>query len=389
MFIEEFDSYFLPIRARVGSSLNWEFSTEIQSLESGDEDRISLRQLPREQINYSYAYKSEDFDKVNSELMNHLRAKWLIPLWYFSRDVLGSNHYPEGKYAWISDYGGGYALDPLSNYGILLFYKDSDNYFFTSDFSIEYHWELNLKVGTTIVFNDNVDVDLDGFKVYPTTIGSINGNVTIETSSKYCTVEVSYNSEILPTIPEVEPSLTFNGFDVYTDCILLDGDTIGISHNQDYIESKNQLGIKVYRTNEDFSYRSQSLRRVFKSRFETYDFLRWCTRRIGQWRPFYMPTYTKDFKVMSYDHISITLRGSDPSIKTFAVLKDGGFKLYNSTSVTTNGNVSRYEIENLDFDDFSILCYALIYRLDTDSIKIDFSDVKGLASAFIPLRSIR
>lgn len=397
MLLDQENLYFLPLRSGWDSELSWSFSTEIQTLFNGDEERISLRPIPWEKISYKYTFPDGDSKKIKPFLMNNLRDDYVVPLYYLGANV---EFWSE---AWVVDgvtisgilvdaiktgiapSGTSYQYDVMKYDSYIVLCKGYD-VVVKKVFPIDGAVNNDGKVTVGFVSDG---VNYTGWKVYPARIGKITNNPEIETNKKYSIVSIEY--EIYDPIEFYEQQTTdkYNGIDIYRKCLLLTGDTLGFTHIKDIDASSNSLGIRKYFSDWDFSYRSYDLRKVIKNRSEFIEFLRWTMTRLGRYSPFWCPAYTTDFEFLQAGVNSISVENGDKRLKNFAIYRDdGSFYIRTANSVTVSGSTVNY-IFSQNFESVpKKVFYAMLMRLTDDNVTFDFANGGMIVESSISVRSI-
>lgn len=383
MYIDRLQAYFLPVCAGFNSSQDWDFFTEIQTSTDGDEERISLRELPHESLTYNYVYFRDKTPEVNRELSQNIRKRWIVPYWFFGIDFVNvtlDSNLNRSKVV----LGNKYMIKTGSQ---MLVYKNEDDFFFTTAlFTGKDESDRDY-----VLFDPNLsDFDFSEYRVYPCAFGRIVEDFNHNVNYEYYTFSVTYNIETLPEIEEKLPSRTFEGVDVYEECVSFEGDEIGILTIRDSIVSGNTLGVKVYSSQWDYYFKSFTMYVVTEGKDEFFDLLRWNARMLGQFRPIYMPTYLNDFDVVSITVDEVTVSYGREQEKVFAIFYDesGSFELHRAEIKSINGDLITYTFNEPLNEIPDRLCYASMYRLSSDSIGFDFSIGDGFVVSSIGLRSV-
>lgn len=393
MFIEEANAYFLPLRSGWGSSLKWDFYTEVQTIFDGSEDRISLRPIPWEKISYRYTFPDSDSKKIKPFLSGHLRADYIVPLYYLGVDVdrqlesfiIDDVLVSKIQLKVINTGSKALGYEAMGYGSYIALYKGFD-VVLKKVFPRDGHQN---EEGNVIVFYYSDGFDFSGWKVCPARFGKITNNPSIETNKKYSIVDIEYEMYDTVEFYEEEDQEKYKGFDVYKKCLLLAGDTLPITNTKDLDISQNDLGIKKYFSDWIASYRSFDLRKVLADRFEFTSFLRWCMRRLGRYEPFWCPTYSTDFGLISVTNNSISVESGDEKLDTFAIYRDdGSFYLVTADSIAKDGDLITYSFA-IDFENIpEKVYYAILMRLSDDSISFDFSLGGNIVTSSVAVRSV-
>lgn len=390
MYIEEYEAHFIPACAGWGSSLSWDFLTERQTTIDGSEERISLRQLPRESISYNYTYFREESIEINNEIQNHLRDKWICPYWFmklsitsrqqqgaFTRIIIGGDQ--------VSSINEMYSVE--KNYPVLL-YRNRDDYIFVDVMEVG-----GLNNGDFYIDVDDAlfGVDLSKYSLYPVTFSKIIENISMNVSYEFETFSVTYASLDLPEIDEYSGSIKYppdNGIDIFTDCLPIGSNSAEVVRSRDLFISGNPLGITSYSSDWSETTISMPMNYTLKGRRELYSLMRWLMRRMGSFRPFYMPNYLNE---LEFDYIvenQLILTKGDPNRMLFALFNDDDFSIIEAESVELfNGKYIYRFAENITIEPKKVY-YASLFRLGTDSFTFEFEEGMNVIRMNTDIRSV-
>lgn len=274
--VDSVDYVLLPQPPLVGTSETLSFVTDVHESIIGTEEKILLTDIARQEFSYSLKAYSAQIKPLFDELRLNVRSKFLIPMIaeFENAEYLGAN----------------------------LISCD------TSNLSIAVGQLILLSKGTSTEIHTVVDVLEDGieveddvflsdFIVQPLrrciidgSISSTFGSVLFMPSMNFIVLDgVVYKEEDTP--PQ------HAGSDFYDWCILLDGNSIGLSMQQGQALVDSRIGRIWSFTDWGAAKTSLSLRFVMTSRAELFNLKRWFYRRKGRFNNFVIPVFDGTSKV--------------------------------------------------------------------------------------------
>lgn len=356
-----------PYRSRIGTTETWEFLTDISQAFDSTEERLVLRELPRVTWAYSYVVAKGDMPKLFNLFYGAMRKTWAIPLW------------SEGQ-----------SLGVLAS-GLTEISCVTDIYTFT-DKSLALLWQSEEKwqvvevesvSETGLTLSANTTLSFTAARLYPIKIGFISGSVERTVGPLHTIVDVTYIVDELPEITEIT-SNTFLGYDINFDCLLLNGDSLDMSFDQQQDIIDFTVGTQVQRTTWSKPTYTKPMRKILKGQQQLYEWKQWLMRRLGAYRPFFMPTYERNLRVANIGAITNTLIVIDDGSFDFAanrlnlaIKANGAWQAVQATSVTRSSATRiQYTLAtslNISASTIQLVSYLGLYRLATDQVEFTYS----------------
>ena len=351
----------------IGATETYDFLTAINESFNGIEERTPLRDKPKQQISISFNNMSTDF----IEQYTDIRRRWAVP---FNQEV---------QY-----------IGTVSGDMIACDVNASD---FRAD-SIAL-----IKSGNDVRIAEIEEVLDDGLKLYapineiqdatiaPLKICVIDGDIQrnfrltyVSNSVNFLVVDVS---EIIEEVP-----VQFKDRDIY----FLEFREEGVDFNssigkqQDLIDY--DVGLFSTRTRWNNSRFFRNWNPVFKTRVELFNFKKFMFRRLGKFREFWMPTNERNMILKSTGIITNTIDVELIDVnwrdrKNLAFKVNGEWLARNATLVSAVSGNTRFVLDqplNVNARDVEIISYLGLYRLNTDTIEIDFLG-NGVAKSSLSL----
>lgn len=351
----------------VGAVETYDFLTAINESFNGIEERTPLRDKPKQQFSIDFSNLSTDF----IEQYVDIRRKWAVP---FNQEI-----------QYIGTVSGDMIACDVN----------------ASDFRAD---SLALiKSGNDIRIVEIEEVLEDGLKLYsvideiqdatiaPLKICIIDGDIQrnfklthVMNAVKFLVIDVN---EIIEEVPN-----QFKDKDIYFLEFKESGTTFNsaISKQQDLIDY--DIGLFSTRTRWNNARFMRDWNVVFKTRDELFNFKKFMFRRLGKYREFWLPTNERNLILKSTGNITTTIDVELINVnwrdrKNLAFKVNGEWLARTATTVSTvNGN-TRFVLDqplNVNSSDVELISYLGLYRLNTDTIDIDFLG-NGVAKSSLSL----
>ncbi|WP_269915499.1 hypothetical protein, partial [Acinetobacter sp. HY1485] len=278
-----------PYRPLIEAVENWQYVTDIFEAVDSTEERIALRQLPRQTLKYSYAMGVTQIPAFFNLFYGAMRSQWAVPIWFegqtlsnVSKDTLELNC-TTSRYTFSK---------------LALLWQSPEKWQVLEIDSIN---------SNSLTLHSAVTTNFDECRLYPIKVGWISGDVSRNISGIHCVASATFVIDDLPNIAEEVPNGTFNGEDLCFKKLLLNGDTLEttLSQQQDIIDFG--LGLAVQRTTWKTPRFAKPCRNILKNQQELFEFKQWLVRRMGQYRPFYMPSYESNLRLVSLNGNSLVV----------------------------------------------------------------------------------
>lgn len=351
----------------VGAVETYDFLTAINESFNGIEERTPLRDKPKQQFSIDFSNLSTDF----IEQYVDIRRKWAVP---FNQEI---------QYVGTAS-GDMIACDVNA-----------------SDFRAD---SLALiKSGNDIRIAEIEEVLEDGLKLYgaideiqdatitPLKVCVIDGDIQrnfklthVMNAVKFLVIDVNEIVEEVPT--------QFKDKDIY----FLEFREVGASFNSSISKQQDlidyEIGLFSTRTRWNNARFMRDWNVVFKTRAELFKFKKFLFRRLGKYREFWLPTNERNLILKNTGNITTTVDVELINMnwrdrKNLAFKVNGEWLARTATTVSTvNGN-TRFVLDqplNVNSSDVELISYLGLYRLNTDTIDIDFLG-NGVAKSSLSL----
>lgn len=356
------------------------FKTDVLNSHNGTEQRVQIRQNPRHRFSVK-GYLNRDARFRVENLIYGWRARiWAIPMW------------PDARQA-----------DPITVDDTII-YLDTTYADFRVD-GLAVIWEhatkfdvfqIAGKTDTSLSLNRGVNDTYDSPTVMPVRSARMVQNPTRKTSGFDAVVETIL--EVIDNLayPADPSTIQFNGEDTFfMEPLATDTDGVKDSyeHRIDLVDSTSGAleqfsPWNFIRINREFELILEGSQDIWETR-------EWLYRRAGKLRPFYMPTYENNLRLLTVGSILDSFEIRDDAHSTQAavrnhiavLLTDGSYLLRTilSSEVNLDGNIditidTPLNVQSYEIDEIS---YFGLKRLSSDEIDITWMP-NNVASVVVP-----
>lgn len=245
-------------------------------------------------------------------------------------------------------------------------------------------FEVDAITANSITSNRPITNDYSSYaQVVPVRIGQLMQDPVRHTSGAQVRIDIQFqiidNIEITPSTP----AQTFNSEDVYLEEPLLQGDKLPDSYNvQTELIDFNTGPFQRYYgwTNPKIQ---RQMTKALDSRQEAWEFREWLSRRAGRLRPFYMPTFEQNIRLITTGALGATIivENDEQLIASardhIAILdKAGNWTFHTIDSVVASGDDIQMNFTAslaINSTDIELMCYMGLKRLNSDRIEIQWS----------------
>lgn len=355
----------LPYFAMIGSRESIEFLTQVLEAYDNTEERIKLRVLPRQSLSYVYPIGRSRMANAFNVEYGAIRKNWAIPMWaewQLVGEVLTSAS------SILCDT---VQFDLRPNSLALLYTSDSV-------------WQI-VEISTITATQINVSNSLNhqlGCRLIPLRIGRIDGDISKSINDIFSSDQIQYLIDQGQDISPITPQ-QYLGNDIYFTCPLLQGDVIqkSIIQRDDMVDM--DLGIISHINPWAHSRYKWSLRTVLNNPFKIREYRDFLYRRSGKFRPFWMPTFERNLRLVTTGNITTTIVIKNDGYNDWtrrvniSIQKQDGTWTTNTLSSPTIVALNNIQLTlgtSLGYDASLIrnICYLGLYRLDNDSVDLNW-----------------
>lgn len=357
------DLPFLPMQAErpLSESLAW--LTDVTEAHNSSEDRVQLRSMPRQTFVYTLPISAANFARTFNVEYGALRQRWAVPLW------------TEAQY--VGTVAGTTIACDTTNFdlradSLALLYRDST------------HWQVveieTVSVGSVELYSA-ADA-LTGAFLMPVRLGYIAGNVDKPSNGYNAKSKMTFEIEDnMPYSADVPTQFLAN--DIYFEPSIANGFLDrSLEQQQDIVDG--QLG-KVFRRTTWANPRFGSpYKTITSDAQEMRAYKDWLYRRAGKFRSFWLPSFEMNLRCANVGNIVSTLYATRDSYfdyataRTHIAIEDTAGNWYArtvSSPVEVSGDRVQLTLSsplNVDASLIRRISYLGLYRLDTDSVEIQW-----------------
>lgn len=373
----------LPFQAHAPSRETLEWKTDVMISNNGNEQRVRQRRSPRQFIRQQYPIPFEEMGRAKNILHGWLGNRWAVPNWSQAQEV-------------------GALLA-----GITVVPCDGDNYDLRAG-SLVMLWDSNrvnevIEVGTVsssqIVLSRTTDNAYSNAKLVPATNGRILGQVSRETNGNNAQLDVDYQilENIALTVSAPEQYLTY---DIYYDDLYMGQQgslTDGLETRVDVVDYGTGK-IDFYAPWDNIRI-GRPYRFVCDGPVEAWSFREFLHRRAGRLRPFWIPSFESDMRLVSTGPITNSLSVYDDDFRSLGIgrthiaikLKNGTWlpRAITGTSLGV-GDLIDVALDtpiNVDADEIEYISFLGLKRFDTDRVVVTWPGA-GICRATVRMLEI-
>jgi hypothetical protein len=344
----------LPVTYRDKVKETLLFKTDILNSYNGTEQRVMVRQNPRHQFAIkAYLNKSDRFRVEN--LIYGWRSKiWAIPMW------------PEARMG-----------DPITNGDLTIYVDTTYADFRINQLAVIYEhsrkfdvFQIASKTDTSIVLNRGVNDDYDNPIIMPVRSARMVKDPIRKTTGHDAILEAILEVTDNLAYPASASAIQFNGEDTFFMDPLqttTDGAPDKYEHRVDLMD--NTTGVITQFAPWDHIRINREFELILEGTQEIWEIREWLYRRAGKLRPFYMPTYENNMRLLSQGTITdsfvveedafslqatarnhIAIKQTDGSY-LFRTVVDSEINVDGNTDITIDSalNIQADEIEEINF----------------------------------------
>lgn len=354
-----------------GAVESLEFVTNIHESFSGIEERDSLRAEPKQTFGFNYNSLAKYFDVQYQDI----RKKWAIPFLQDSQLV------------------GDIAIDDTvitCNTTIADLRPDTLAVIYSgSEFEIVEVKTVNLN---NIVLYSKVKKAFVDAWIAPVRVGYFDGEIKRSYLAGNINSSVSFRAVDSIILDSVAPP-QYKGDDLYTFEFTNTMATFeeSISQQQNMIDY-NIGGFATW-TNHTNARVNRTWNAQLVGNQELYDFKRFLFRRMGMFKPFWLPLHERNLQLKStgliVDYIEV-VRTDYITRKNIALLVNNAWIAVSVSEITSSGLTTRLDLSaplSIQAADIKAISYLGLYRLNSDTISLNY--IGGdVVNAQVPLIEI-
>lgn len=344
----------------VGSSESLAFSTYMFESHNGTEQRTALRETASQVLNIDYVAIRKALGQNFNVLYGGLRLKWAVPVDIEWQRVVSASSDFIACNTVIYDY----RPDSLAL----------------------------IKKGTERIIVEIKEVQSDGLKLYqsinlqnftlcPLRVGFILGDVSASINAIWGQPKIQFQVLDAPYMNAPAPA-QFLGRDIYFKRLLLEGDSLNVTVLQHQTVVDFGLGPIDQNTNWLHAKYGKPMRSLMKTQQELFEYRQFLFRRLGMFRPFWIPTFERNFYVKSTGNVATTLDVESNQYLEFAshrkhiAIKANdvwtAHTISNAVRVGANTRLTISPALNKPASGIQMISYLGLHRLNNDSTDIQY-----------------
>lgn len=367
---------FIPQR---GHTEETEWLTEVIKAKSG-EQRMGLRNKPRTYLQFNYQLTPYDIEEARFLAKKYSSEDVFLPFWQESEQVgtvtSGSNTIQVDKTDKLFKLGGFAFIADLNSYEIV---------------------EITSTIFGGFNINGTVQNDYANAHIMPCYVAKVHRHFRInKRDADFVTASISFVlTEDFGLTPDNQYT-QFNGHRVMTDRPVLAGSEVE-TNRLDFDVFDNSTGLLTYFKKYDEAVTSTSMSWVLQNRSQLHAFREWLLTVKGKLKPFYLPSWTRDFKLavpIVFNELFIIIEKPKDSDFIYEgvitlVLIDGTLVHRSILSWVDldNGqiqlNLNLNIGQNLDESDLEMISVTPLMRFNSD--KVTYNHNTGLIKISIPV----
>jgi hypothetical protein len=369
----------LQPQSPVTESVAW--LTDISTSENGLEDRIKLRNQPRQYFTFFYPANNGEQRRVFNQVYGQRGSEWLVPIWTEARFIgsvgAGATTIPGS----VADYD--FRLGELA-----ILWQSS------SEFQV-----INIVAfaSGSVVTNTPAAAFTNAY-IMPLRFGFIRDNPSKQFSGRESLFGVKFEIQTNFAPIVISAPTQFLGEDLSTEEVFLTGTTSSDSLVTEMDLNDKELGVVSYYAPWLNTKVMRTVYRDASTPAQALQLRRWLYRREGKYRAFWQPSFEDDLRVLSTGTITTTLIVSSDEYlatnqvrKRIAIQTATGWTLATiASSVQLDANRVQHTLTtSLAIAANSILrvCWLGLKRLNSDQIEFDWEG-QGYLKVTLPILEI-
>lgn len=374
----------LPVTYRDKVKETLMFKTDVMNSYNGTEQRVMIRQNPRHRLAIRAYLNKDDRFRVENLIYGWRGRIWAIPMW------------PEARYG-----------SPITE-GDLTVYVDTTYADFRVDgLAVVYEhsrkfdvFQIASKTGTSLTLDRGVNDDYDNPIVMPIRSARMVKDPVRKTTGYDAILEAILEVTDNLAYPAAASAIQFNGEDTFFMEPLqttADGAPDRYEHRVDLMD--NTTGVIEQFTPWNFLRVNREFELIIEGPQDIWEMREWLYRRAGKLRPFYMPTYENNMRLLSQGTITDSFVVEEDAFSTqssarnhIAIkLTDGSylFRTVIASEINVDGNtdITVDPSLNIQAEDVDEINFFGLKRLTSDEIDITWMP-NNVVSVVIPITEV-
>jgi hypothetical protein len=373
------DLALIPFQAESTMVETWEFYTDVSIARDLSEERIQGRSKPRVVYNYKIPLSSTKAQESFNTEFGGLRIDNAIPVW---SDV---------QYVGLVAAG---ATSISCNTELYDLRENSLAMLFNCG-----NWqiiEINSIDTSSITLTAGVTLEINKAYLIPVRKGWVRGAISRNVSGYSASTSINYVVDDNPYL-EAEVPDQYLSNDIYFEPLLKDSETLNTSLNQQQTIVDQVVGPVARFTDTTRPQQIKPFYSILENRQQIVNFKKFLFRRAGKYRPFWLPSFENDLRLLSTGTISTTITISSDSFIAYASQRTHiaihANEAWHARAVSNPIQLDADRVQltlssalNLPADKIVCISYLGLYRFDSD--KIDLTWQSGIVKTTVPIIEI-
>jgi len=359
----------IPFEAPAMETLTW--MSQVIVANDGTEQRVRLRKAPRTNFECMYPIPQSEMRQVQNRVYGWYPRRWAVPLW------------SEAQY--VGDIASGATSVTLpSMYTDMR--ADTNIYIYQSN-AINTSVEILSVVGNVVTFKKPLPQAFLRAYVMPVRIGRITTNANRATSGFNAKLQMEYEISDNIDLGAGTAPPQFLGEDIYFNPSLFGAD--GTVEDQLYARVDTvdyETGTTASFSPWKYMHTRRPFRYVLQGLQEIWEFRQWLHRRAGRVKPFWIPTFESDLRLIYTGQIINVFNVAEDDYALFAgkrnhiaiQLQDGSWITRTIVSASTIGNgLTNIVVDtalNMNASNIKMISFLGLKRLDSDRIELEWGN---------------
>lgn len=336
----------------VGMNETISFKTDVFESKNGTEYRTPLKDKVRQSFELSTQAYKEELSEFFNKQWGGIRKKWALPQWQESQKIEAvSGDFIPCVTDIFSFYTGG-----------LAFLKTSDSMHVV---------EIDEVLTDGLMLKEVVNSDAS--ELMPIRVCFLAGDITRSIGAYHANASLNFIVIDEPDLDESVPS-QFLDYDIYYFCLSYFGDSIETTMTQQQNILDNSVGVIFQNTNWSIARYSKQYMKIIKNKAELHEYKQFLFRRMGQYRPFWLPLYENNIRIKNTGTISNVLQVEFDSRaeqrKHIAIKSQDGWTAHTITASTAT-SLTISPALNKPVSSVNYVSYLGLHRLGADSITLN------------------
>lgn len=360
------------------------FKTNVLNSYDGTEQRVKIRQNPRHRLAVSAYLNRDDRFRVENLIYGWRGRIWAIPMWPEAR--IGSNITQGDLTINVDTTYGDFRVDRLA-----VVYEHSRK-FDVFQIASKTDTSLTLDRGVNDNYSNPVIMPVRSARMIKDPIRTTSGHDAILETILEVTDNLAY--------PAAASAIQYNGEDTFfTEPLQTSDDGAPDRYEQRIDVIDNTTGLVELSTPWNYTRVNREFELILEGAQDIWEMREWLYRRAGKLRPFYMPTYENNMRLISQGTIADTFEVEEDAFSTQATarnniaikLTDGSylFRTITDSEINVSGNTD-ITIDtplNIQADEIDEINFFGLKRLTSDEVELTWMP-NNVASVVIPITEL-